>query len=144
MPTKERNQREAEKRQQAEQEAAELAEFDRQLAALSPEHLAALRALGGDNNDLIFELPPYMRLKPGLIGFDEDGNVWLSPEVGAAGSAANTDNALDRAKSLKNKFPKLWGNGDYAEYIARQSVSAIGLDEPLSAKTIRRYFKRVP
>ena len=144
MPTRERKQLEADRRQQAEQEAAELAEFDRQLAALSPERLAAMRALGADNNDLIFELPPYMRMKGGLIGFDENGNVWLSPEVGAAGSAANTDNALDRAKSLKNKFPKLWGNGDYAEYIARQSVSAIGLDEPLSAKTIRRYFKRVP
>lgn len=144
MPTKERKQREAEKRQQAEQEAAELAEFDRQMAALSPEHLAALRALGSDSNDLVFELPPYMRLKPGLIGFDEDGNVWLSPEVGAAGSAANTDNALDRAKSLRSKFPKQWGKGKYAEFIAKQSKSAIGLDKSLSAKTIRRYFKLVP
>lgn len=144
MPTKERKQREAEKRLQADQDAAELAEFDRQLAALSPERLAALRALGDDNNELVFELPPYMRMKGGLIGFDDNGNVWISPGVGAAGSAANADNALDRAKSLKSKFPKLWGNGDRAEYIARQSVSAIGVDKPLSARTIRRYFKLVP
>ena len=144
MPTAERKKREAERRQQAAQEAAELAEFDRQMAALSPERLAALRSMSADNNDLIFELPPYMRMKGGLIGFDDDGNVWISPGVGADGSAANADNALDRAKSLKSKFPKLWGNGDRAEYIARQSVSAIGLDKPLSARTIRRYFKLVP
>ena len=144
MPTAERKKREAERRQQAAQEAAELAEFDRQMAALSPERLAALRSMSADNNDLIFELPPYMRMKGGLIGFDDDVNVWISPGVGADGSAANADNALDRAKSLKSKFPKLWGNGDRAEYIARQSVSAIGLDKPLSARTIRRYFKLVP
>ena len=144
MPTAARKQREAEKRRQTEQDAADLAEFDRQLALLRAMRGDVLQVGFSANNDLIFELPSYTHMKGGLGGCDENGNTWHHPMVGKAGSAANADNALDRAKSLKRKFPHLWGKGAYAEHIASKSMSAIRLEKPLSAKTIRRYFKLVP
>lgn len=136
MPTKERKQREAEKRQQAEQEAAELAEFDRQMAALSPEHLAALRALGSDSNDLVFELPPYMRMKGGLIGFDEEGNVWKSGSIGVGGNLKRANDAQDEAEDLRRRYSAIWGKRGRAKTIAYETG--------LPVETIRRYFKRVP
>ena len=111
MPTAARKEREAEKRRQAEQDAADLAEFDRQLALLRAMREDLLQVGFSANNDLIFELPSYTHMKGGLGGCDENGNAWHHPMVGKAGSAANADNALDRAKSLKRKFPHLWGKG---------------------------------
>lgn len=142
MPTAARKQREAEKRRQTEQDAAVLAEFDRQLALL--------RAMRGDlllvgfsaNNDLIFELPSYTHMKGGLGGCDENGNAWHHPMVGKAGSAANADNAMEKARSLKSKYPEIWGKRGFAKKIAAESEQAIR--EKLSVETIRRYFKRLP
>lgn len=142
MPTAARKQREAEKRRQAEQDAADLAEFDRQLALLRAMRGDVLQVGYSANNDLIFELPSYMRMKGGLGGFDENGDPWRHPKVGEAGSAANADNAMEKAQSLKSRYPDIWGRRGFAKKIAAESEQTIR--EKLSVETIRRYFKKFP
>lgn len=95
-----------------------------------------MRTLFGESDDLIFELPSYLRMKRGLIQFDENGDVWFSKGIGRGGNQCRENDAVDTAKDLKRKYPDIWGKRGYAKKIA--------FETRLSVETIRRYFKKLP
>ncbi len=136
MPTAARKQREAEKRRQAEQDAADWAAFDWQLAQRSPAQLKMLRGDFDGSKELVIEFPADMRLKKGLIIFDVNGDVLHHENLGHGGNMRRKNDALDDARDWKRKFPDIWGKRGYAKVIAYKSG--------LSVETIRRYFKRLP
>lgn len=136
MPTAARKKREADKRRQAEQDAKDLAEFDEKCARQTPAQREEMRTLFGESDDLIFELPSYLRMKRGLIQFDENGDVWFSKGIGRGGNQCRENDAVDTAKDLKRKYPDIWGKRGYAKKIA--------FETRLSVETIRRYFKKLP
>lgn len=136
MPTAIRKQRETEKRRQAEQDAADLAEFDRLIAQLSPAQLRALQTDFDGNKDLILVFPADMRLKNGLLSFDENGDVLRHQNLGRGGNMCRENDALDEARDLKRKYSELWGKRGYAKVIAYRSGRSV--------ETIRRYFKKLP
>lgn len=135
MPTAIRKQRETEKRRQAEQDAADLAKFDLLIAQLSPTQLEALRDFWG-NNDLVFDLPPYLRLKGGLVWFDENGDVYLSENIRHDAGKGAHDESIAEVRSLKRKYSGVWGKRGYPKKIA--------METGFSVETIRRYFRLYP
>lgn len=136
MPTAARKQREAEKRKQAEQDAAELAEFDRLIEQLSPTQLMALQNGFPVNNDLVFELPPYLRLKGGLVGFDENGDPYLNENLRQGAGKGSHEESIAEVRSLKRKYSTVWGKRGYPKKIA--------MENDLSVETVRRYFRLYP
>lgn len=136
MPTAARKQREAEKRRQAEQDAAEWAEFDRPIERISPGRLQALKNGFPVNNDLVFELPPYLRLKGGLVGFDENGDPYLNENLRQGAGKGSHEESIAEVRSLKRKYSKVWGKRGYPKKIA--------LETGFSVETVRRYFRLYP
>ena len=136
MPTAARKQRDAEKRRQAEQDAAELAVFDRLIAQLSPAQMESLQNSFLETNDLVFDLPPYLRLKGGLVGFDENGDTYLSEKAGRDAGKGAHEESIAEGRSLKRKYSKVWGKRGYPKKIA--------LETGFSVETVRRYFRLYP
>jgi hypothetical protein len=129
MPTKERKQKEQEKRD----EEARL----NKMFAEPPDYLRHASSVNFPKG--ILEIPPECNLKGGLVYSDEDGN--LIPDFEAikrgARNAGNTPSDIrkDQVQHLQNKYPKLWGTSE--------GVKKIADEEGLSERTIRRYFKIV-
>ena len=132
MPTAARKQREAEKRRQAEQDAAELAVFDRLIAQLSPAQMESLQNSFLETNDLVFDLPPYLRLKGGLVGFDENGDPYLNENLRQGAG----EESIAEVRSLKRKYSTVWGKRGYPKKIA--------MENDFSVETVRRYFRLYP
>lgn len=129
MPTKQRRAREAQLRQQREEDERAWAEFDAMRAAMAPVLRAEIEARSGfDPDDL---LCPEVRTVG--ITFDEDGQPMRSPLVGTGGNKSRADEKADAARDLIRKYPQLWGARNAAKKIARL--------ENLSVETVRRYFR---
>jgi hypothetical protein len=140
MPTKERKQKEQEKRD-------EEARLNKIFAEL-PDYLRNASSVNFPKG--ILEIPPECNLKGGLVSSDENGNLIPEFEVMARGArnnrdprgiigAANEKRRIEKElaiEDLKRRYSHLWGTS--------KGVSIIALREGKTARTIRRYFLEYP
>ena len=129
MPTKERREQEAQRRQKREEHEHALAEFDAALAALPPERRERLEAQAADFDPDAWGCPAYRNV--GLTV--ENGEVCMHPEHGCGGNDLRAADKADYIRALEQKYREFWNVRHGAKRIARA--------EGLSIETVRRYFR---
>jgi hypothetical protein len=156
MPTKERRQREALRIAKAQQDKNQLANLPehikkrfeaRKVGTLGPSSITAAI--------LDSELPPYLKLRGGLLEFDSDGNVGVLAAGDLTGSA-NEERADARQRniaSLMAAYPEDWLQRRGAKRIAlseaekqpnQRAVRQTRMQpRPISERTVQSYFKEI-
>ena len=135
MPTVKRKQ-DDKIRAQKKQEAREEEDRLDQMFSVIPDYI--LDSGSGNLSNMSLEVPPECRLKGGLVSVDEDGDLIVNyDEMQKGAEVANADRKADAnhaALRLKNDYPRHWRQ--------RTGAAAIAAFEGISAKTVRRYFKK--
>ena len=135
MPTVKRKQDDkirAKKKQDAREEEGRLDE----MFSATPDYI--LDSGPGNLSNMSFEVPPECRIKGGLVSADEDGALVVNYDAMQKGAeVANADRkeeANEAAKRFKTDYPDQWQT--------RTGAATIAAKEGISAKTVRRYFKK--
>lgn len=132
MPTKKRVQKENETKAAYKKQVAQLGATPDYLQKSDIDILGNSLSLGIDGKKTIFDTNF-------IISGDDENSVYLHENFGEGGRINNEKRASYRktdALELKGKYPKMWGNGAFAAFIAKK--------ENLSIRTVQKYFKDFP
>lgn len=120
MPTKERKQREQEKK-------ALQQKMDAKLPLPLPAHLTPF---AGDGNN------EFGRLPGGGLTHCVGDEIFTHPNIGKGGNLTRQTIRREDAEALKRRYKSIWGK--------RGAAKRIALDNDLNERTVQQYFKDFP